>query len=336
MAVYNIGQVIKNLRIQKGISQEELAYPVIDRATLSKIENGRATPNKQTTQFLFERLGIPKIEKYLDFFIIQSEEQIKINKKVQEIRDLLRFGPMEVNKENTLKNIKRIDKILKELEQNQKYVSNIINAQFIKISHIQNEKLKIFYNQDSLYQEKDIEKEWLDVIKMTIPHYDENDIENYFLSINEISAISSSVKFHDENSNFEKSIKIYNKLKINIEKNFIENNFENNTIYSSILLGLATYLYYNNDFEEALEICNQGQKFCKNVFTYVHYFYFLTIKTMVYLKMNDVKKYKSLLLKLYLVYDLLEIPVEKAKIKWFILENLKKEFFNNIMEQIEN
>ena len=35
MANYNIGSLIKRLRRQKGLTQEELAYPLIDRATLS-------------------------------------------------------------------------------------------------------------------------------------------------------------------------------------------------------------------------------------------------------------------------------------------------------------
>ena len=35
MPSYEIGDLIKKLRKQKGISQEDLAYPIIDRTTLS-------------------------------------------------------------------------------------------------------------------------------------------------------------------------------------------------------------------------------------------------------------------------------------------------------------
>ena len=57
MPNYDIGLLIKRLRKQKGLKQEELAYPIIDRATLSKIECGKVMPNKTTLEALFERLG---------------------------------------------------------------------------------------------------------------------------------------------------------------------------------------------------------------------------------------------------------------------------------------
>ena len=55
MVIYSAGELIKSLRKQKGISQEELADGITDRANLSKIENGSITPGKKVVEALLER-----------------------------------------------------------------------------------------------------------------------------------------------------------------------------------------------------------------------------------------------------------------------------------------
>lgn len=55
----NIGQKIKNLRLAKMLTQQELAGDNITRNMLSRIENGFALPSMQTLLYLSERLGVP-------------------------------------------------------------------------------------------------------------------------------------------------------------------------------------------------------------------------------------------------------------------------------------
>ena len=55
----NIGKKIKNLRIEKMMTQSELAGPEITRNMLSQIENGSATPSISTVTYLASKLGVP-------------------------------------------------------------------------------------------------------------------------------------------------------------------------------------------------------------------------------------------------------------------------------------
>ncbi|MFD1674113.1 helix-turn-helix domain-containing protein [Alicyclobacillus fodiniaquatilis] len=54
-----IGQKIKQLRLEMGISQEKLIHGLFDRTYLSQIERGLKVPPRETLEKLAERLGIP-------------------------------------------------------------------------------------------------------------------------------------------------------------------------------------------------------------------------------------------------------------------------------------
>ena len=59
MARYIVGDAIRDLRVHKGITQEELSEGICTPATLSKIENGSQTPSRKTYEALMQRLGQP-------------------------------------------------------------------------------------------------------------------------------------------------------------------------------------------------------------------------------------------------------------------------------------
>ena len=55
----NIGEKIKNLRMSKMMTQQELAGEHITRNMLSRIENGFALPSMQTLLYISDKLGVP-------------------------------------------------------------------------------------------------------------------------------------------------------------------------------------------------------------------------------------------------------------------------------------
>lgn len=54
-----IGERIKNIRLQKMMTQKELCGTVITRNMLSCIENGSANPSVKTLEYIAERLNVP-------------------------------------------------------------------------------------------------------------------------------------------------------------------------------------------------------------------------------------------------------------------------------------
>ena len=50
MAVYEIGNYIHDMRVERGYSQEELCFGICSVGNLSKIENGTRMPNRKTVE----------------------------------------------------------------------------------------------------------------------------------------------------------------------------------------------------------------------------------------------------------------------------------------------
>lgn len=61
LAYFKVGQAIKAIRIQRGITQEQLASGLMEVSTLSRIETGKRTPSRATLEAVLQRLGISKI-----------------------------------------------------------------------------------------------------------------------------------------------------------------------------------------------------------------------------------------------------------------------------------
>lgn len=95
----SFGETIKEIRTARGITQSELAGSLINRTTLSKIENSFEEPSYENATKLINRLGITQIE----FDYIRNDYQF--NAKEQIIFDLFNIAyNSEVNKIASLLN----------------------------------------------------------------------------------------------------------------------------------------------------------------------------------------------------------------------------------------
>lgn len=70
-----LGQRIKEARLEKGLSQRELCGSMITRNMLSLIENGSAQPSMATLQYLAKELGKP-ISYFLDEVIVSPNQTL--------------------------------------------------------------------------------------------------------------------------------------------------------------------------------------------------------------------------------------------------------------------
>ncbi|MBC6361727.1 helix-turn-helix domain-containing protein [Lactobacillus apis] len=95
----SFGETIKEIRTARGITQSELAGSLINRTTLSKIENSFEEPSYENATKMIKRLGITQIE----FDYIRNDYQF--NAKEQIIFDLFNIAyNSEVNKIASLLN----------------------------------------------------------------------------------------------------------------------------------------------------------------------------------------------------------------------------------------
>jgi len=79
----NIGEKIKNLRLEKTMTQTELAGDQVTRNMLSLIEKGRAVPSLQTLNYIASRLNVSPS------FLLADEKEEKMMLKYTAISDIL-------------------------------------------------------------------------------------------------------------------------------------------------------------------------------------------------------------------------------------------------------
>ena len=84
----NIGEKIKNLRMSKMITQQELAGDFITRNMLSRIEHGAALPSLPTVMYLANRLGVPA------GFLLAEEENEFLYQKIRHMPNIRRAYKM--------------------------------------------------------------------------------------------------------------------------------------------------------------------------------------------------------------------------------------------------
>ena len=86
MAVYVVGDFLRETRLRKGYTQEEVSYGICTPASLSRIENGAQKPGRLILEKLFERLGTEN--NLFNSFV--SREDMELYSAIQElIRNIL-------------------------------------------------------------------------------------------------------------------------------------------------------------------------------------------------------------------------------------------------------
>ena len=73
---YDFGNVYKEIRESKGLTQEEVCGGVLSRTSLSKIESGKTTPKYENMEFLLRQINMSFEEfEYICHLYQQASEQ---------------------------------------------------------------------------------------------------------------------------------------------------------------------------------------------------------------------------------------------------------------------
>jgi transcriptional regulator with XRE-family HTH domain len=251
MVNYNFGDLIRTLRKQRGMKQDELAGPTIDRATISKIETGKAMPKKRVLQTLLDKLNYDS-QNIPSFFL--SAEEVRIYNIMNDIDSFLSYQ----KKEEAMT-------LISELENDKRFMENTVNKQYIIFSKIL-----------AQYRETDyfaiVIKLLMDAIKLTIPSFKLDDIGEYHISKQELSIIIKMAECYHDNDQNERAISILYALKDNFDNKCIDRDYKGKH-YPMVLNHLAFYLSSEKKHLEVVKLCDMGMDICrdtKNLYNLPH------------------------------------------------------------------
>lgn len=239
MAVYVVGDFLRETRLRKGYTQEEVSYGICTPASLSRIENGMQKPGRLILEKLFERLGTEN--NLFNSFVSKEEMELYL-----EIQTLIRNVT-----DGDLHRIEEQIDIVEKLTQNTSEL----------------ERQSLFWAKGELATQKygnDCEAMdcFMKAVQITLPDFDgKNPLRNHLLTFDEITIINSIAVRHGENGDLLTAIQLDMWLKEYMENKIIDGRMKT-AKYPMILYNLSYWLGEENCHNEALKMAEQGVDFC--------------------------------------------------------------------------
>ena len=243
MKEYRIGEIIKQRRIELGLTQDELCEGICEASTMSRIENGKQAPSKTKLNVLMQRLGLPD-DRYYAFL---SDNEVKIADLQKEIVSCNIF-------KDAAKGLEAIARLEQIAEEDDRSVQQFILRSRAILGKLEGGSVVEY----SLQEKKEF---LLQAIRLTSPKFHIDEIKNGLYSIDEVKIINQIAQLYSSSGDHEKTIVIYRQL-----LEYIENHFKN-ILQSSGLLPLVAYNYAREldlleRYQEAIDIAEMGRKAC--------------------------------------------------------------------------
>ena len=234
MAVYEIGNYIHDMRVERGYSQEELCFGICSVGNLSKIENGTRMPNRKTVEALTQRLGCG--ETFLQYSSREEMQQVEIcSRIVRKITNYEYEGLEEL--------IDRFERTIAK--------GDILNSQYCRFTRIIVKQRK---NQDWEGAIEELEE----TLRMTKPNgIAMENILKGLLTYNEMVILINIARAYRKLGRRDKAIEILFGLKQYMDTHMIDRK-EKVQKYPMILFNLSNLLLDEHKFSDVVELCNQG------------------------------------------------------------------------------
>ena len=247
MSIYNIGNIIKELRKKKNFSQKQLAEGICSVEYISKIENNKKSPSPDITTKLMTKLGADPDMFFSHLNYMDNEAHQTHCFKLDTLISQSMF--------------KEARDYIHELEKNYPFYASGEPKQYImaKLSHILTNLDKKF---DEAYELA------LSAIRITKPDFTVGNMHTYeFYSINELWALiyMSAALFWKERdinkgSDVQASIDLGRVVFAHLEKGYLQPSLIG-TIYTSASFYLSRYLTIMDKIDESMEITDKGIDF---------------------------------------------------------------------------
>lgn len=271
MAVYVVGDFLRETRLRKGYTQEEVSYGICTTASLSRIENGAQKPGRLILEKLFERLGTEN--NLFNSFV--SREDMELYSAIQElIRNI------------TDKNVSRIEKQIKTVEKLIRETSVL-------------EHQSLYFAQGELARQRDKENEkamqlYMKAIHVTLPNFDgKNPLRNNLLTFDEIMIINAIAILYSEMEDNIVAIRLNMWLKEYMENKIVDGKMKT-AKYPVILYNLSCWFFDEQYYEETIQMADVGIDFCVKYSNLVIFPSLILNKGVAMAelgKMNEAKKY---------------------------------------------
>ena len=240
MIKYRIGSVLAQLRMERGLSQEQLSAGIMDKSNLHRIEVGQSAPSKANLEAFFQRLGVDPTN-LISIFL--SDDMAKYQEDID---------ALDIHMAN--QNTGESAQIIARLESDTKFMGNKLNAQHVLAAKVAN-AINMKASQDVILQLM------LDVLSVRRWKFDEDKIETYLLTRMDSRILGMLAMYYFDDGEHERALNIWYKLKQNVEKHCIDND-EKGRRYPKIIYNLTSHLRKLGRHDEVIDLCRAAKDVC--------------------------------------------------------------------------
>ncbi len=244
-----IGDIIKKRRLEMGITQEQLCEGICEPITISRLENGKQTPSRNTVMAILERLGLPEDR----YYGILNQREIELMALQDELNDYnARLAGMSEDE---------IRKIRNEVYEKQDALERIMDGgdllsrQLLIVSKI------MWKNTDQEYSVEEMIDKTTDAIRLTSHRFTINSIEEGLYSKYEAKLINYLAHLYRKAGKSQEAMHIYEQLLNYLEMHSAKANYAK-SFTTIVCINYALLLNASGRYEEALKIADKGRKIC--------------------------------------------------------------------------
>jgi len=235
----NVGEMLYEFRKIAGVKQKTLYEGVCSSGNYSKIESGQIQGDVYLMEHFMQRLG-RDINLYVNTFVSPSEFKEKQLRNT--LKDLLKIRKYD-EAEKLLDHLKTLD----------------IFKEGINLQTILNAEAALTYKRDGYTEKYNMIVHA--ALLVTIPHYAEEDIAKYKLSLNEKLLINKIAVHYGETNNTERAIRVFENLIASIRNSSLDEQ-ENAKSYIMIMYNYSKYLGISKRYKESLKADVEGYALC--------------------------------------------------------------------------
>lgn len=239
MALYLVGDYIKETRMRKGYTQEEVSFGICTTASLSRIENGLQIPGRFILDKLLERLGIEN--NVFNSFV--SKEEMEFYEIIQDVLRNITDGNLE-ELELHVEKMEKITENMADVEKQCLYLAKGVLSRRNENEH--GETMEWF----------------MKAIHATLPSFDGvTPLKKNLLTFDEIMIINSIAVQHAKENKVIEALKLEFWLKEYMEEKITDGRVKR-AKYPIIVFNLSNWLGQIGRYVDALSVADEGISFC--------------------------------------------------------------------------
>lgn len=297
-----LGEVIRQRRLELGLTQEELCEGICEPMTISRFENGRQTPSRNRIKAILQRLGLPDDR----FFGLLSAKEMQISNIEKEIISChVRFAratPEEKNKirEETFAKHRELEGVIDK--------DDALSRQLIlRSKYLLGTENGPYSLDEGLFM-------LLEAMRLTSPKFDLDQIGRGLYTENEIKLINNMANCYIRAGRHYDAIDILKPLLRYLQTN-MKNIPPNRAQIPMVAFNYARELAIVKRFNDAIEIAEYARRICIDYGVYTSLSGVLMILAECHYYLGDYERSEELYRQAYYLFKIIEDEHNLAIIK---------------------